>query len=179
MTAATLTASAAYAAEPHGSDAGAEHGGEHAANFPPFDFELFPHQIIWFAIAFGLLYILMSRVALPGVAAVLGKREGSIKGDLAAADKAGAAAEEARQASEKAAAQARAQARKLIDDVRTKAQAELAAEQAKADEALAARIAAAEVRIGDARNKALGDVDSAAKALAQDIVGKLLPGGAR
>ena len=37
--------------------------------FPPFASETFASQLLWFALAFGLLYWLMSRVALPRIGA--------------------------------------------------------------------------------------------------------------
>lgn len=165
----------------HGVEAAhgaADAAGHSAGAFPPFDASLFAHQLIWFAIAFGVLYWLMSNVALPRVAAVLEKREATVKGDLDVAASAGASAESAREAAEKARAQAHAEARKLIDDMRTKAQAELAVEQAKAEETLAARGAAAAERINSARAKALSEVDGMASDLARDIVAKLGPAGA-
>ena len=51
--------------------------------FPPFNSETFASQILWFAIAFVLLYLLMSRVALPRVGAIVSARSGKIAGDLA------------------------------------------------------------------------------------------------
>ncbi|MCA3572563.1 MAG: F0F1 ATP synthase subunit B', partial [Aestuariivirga sp.] len=51
-------------------------GHEGAANapFPPMDTSTFPSQIFWLVIFFGLLYLLMSRLVLPKMAAVLDKR---------------------------------------------------------------------------------------------------------
>ena len=175
-------AAAPHASE-HAADAGhaadAAHGGEAAGAFPPFDTELFQHQLVWFALTFGLLYWLMSRFALPKVASVLEKRASTLKADLDEAAARGDAAESARQEAERASAAARAQARKTIDDMAAKTRAELAADQAKADAALAERIAAAEKRIGEARTKALAGVDEIAGDIAKAIVAKLAPGGAR
>lgn len=162
----------------HGAAEAAGHAAEHGGAFPPFDASLFAHQLIWFAIAFGVLYWLMSTVALPRVAAVLDKRETTVKGDLDAAHTAGASAEAAREAAEKARAQAHAEARKLIDDMRASTQADLAAEQAKAESALAQRAVTAAERINSARAKALAEVDGMAADLARDIAAKLGPAGA-
>ena len=61
-----------------------EHAGEHHT-FPPFDPATFGSQLFWLVILFGLLYILMSRVALPRVGAILEERDNRIAGDLAEA----------------------------------------------------------------------------------------------
>ena len=42
--------------------------------FPPFESATFLSQIFWLVIIFGLLYVLMSRVALPRVGAILDNR---------------------------------------------------------------------------------------------------------
>jgi F-type H+-transporting ATPase subunit b len=164
------------AGEPHGSELHGAAGAEHASGgFPPFEFALFPHQLVWFALTFAALYFVLSRYTLPKVASVLARRAGTIKADLDAAATQSEAAERARQDAERAAASARAEARKTIDDMRAKVTAELADEQAKADAALAERIDAAEARINVARAKAMADVGPIAAELARDIVAKLAP----
>ncbi|MBL8558282.1 MAG: ATPase [Hyphomonadaceae bacterium] len=161
------------AAEPaHGAEGA--HGAEHAAGaFPPFDASLFPHQLIWFAITFLVLYYFMSRVALPRVAEVLETRAKTIQGDLDTAAATSAAAETAKAEAERATAEARAGARKIVDDMRAEMAAALAGDRAKADEKLAAQAAAAEKRINDQRAAALSGVGAMADDLAKDIVAKL------
>jgi F-type H+-transporting ATPase subunit b len=166
------------AADPHAAEAAA-HGGEHAGAFPPFDASLFAHQLVWFAITFVLLYLILSRVALPRVGAVLERRAATVQGDLNAAHKAGEAAEASRIAAEQARAKAHAEARKLIDDMRADAAKTLADEQAKADAVLADKAAAAETRISAASAAAMSNVQAMADDLSREIVAKLLPSGAR
>jgi F-type H+-transporting ATPase subunit b len=164
---------AAEAEAAHGAKAAA-HGGEHAAGaFPPFDLSLFPHQLIWFAIAFGALYVLMSRVALPRVAEVVETRAATVKADLDAAAAESAAAEQARIDAERAKAEAQAGARKIVDDMRAEMAAGLAAERAEAEAELARKAQAAEARIGAARTEALAGVGAVAVDLAKAIVAKL------
>ena len=55
--------------------------------FPPFDAKNFPSQILWFVIAFGAFYMLMSRVALPRMKAIIDERAAKIDSDLAAAQR--------------------------------------------------------------------------------------------
>jgi len=165
-------------AAPHGADAAA-HGAEGAASFPPFDPSLFQHQLVWFVLSFGVLYLLMSRVALPRVEEVLTARAAKIRGDLDVAVATSAAAETAKAEAERATAEARAGARKIVDDMRAEMAAALAADRAKAEGELTARAETAQKRIDAARGQALASVDAMASALARDIVAKLAPGAAR
>ena len=72
--------------------------------FPPFDASLFPHQLFWFVLSFVALYAIMAKVALPRIAEVIAARDARVKGDIDAAAKASAQAEEARKAAEAGAA---------------------------------------------------------------------------
>ena len=63
-----------------------EHPAGHGA-FPPFQSEFFPSQLVWLAISFVLLYVLMSRIALPRIGAIMAARSKLIGDDLAAAER--------------------------------------------------------------------------------------------
>ena len=65
--------------------ANAAQGG--AKVFPPLDPATFVPQLVWLAIAFGLLYLLLSRVALPRVGEVIEERADRIRRDLDQAEK--------------------------------------------------------------------------------------------
>ena len=93
-----------------GTAAEGGHGG-----FPPMDAHTFPSQIFWLVIFFGLLYLLMSKVALPKMAAVLDKRHKAIEGDLAKASALKHETEAAIQHYEKSLADARAKAKAMQD----------------------------------------------------------------
>src|SRR5246127_395858 len=54
--------------------------------FPPFEAEHFPSQLVWLAISFVLLYVLMSRIALPRIGGIMAARSKAISDDLAAAE---------------------------------------------------------------------------------------------
>ncbi len=53
--------------------------------FPPFQTQTFPSQLVWLAISFVLLYVLMAKVALPRIGAIFEERSKRISGDLKAA----------------------------------------------------------------------------------------------
>ena len=74
--------------DPHGAaPAGAHTGadGGHKAPFPPFQADTFASQLVSLVIAFGLLYIIVSRAALPRMKSVLLARQGAIDSDIAQA----------------------------------------------------------------------------------------------
>src|SRR5476649_2400215 len=87
--------------------------GEHKGAFPPFQSESFASQLVWLAIAFVLLYVLMLKVALPRVAMIIESRQKRIAGDIADAGKLKAQSDEAVAAYEKALVDARARAQTI------------------------------------------------------------------
>ena len=84
--------------------------GAHGRSFPPFDATTFASQLLWLAIVFVALYLLMSRLALPRVSAIIAARQGRIAGDLAEAEKLKGETEAALAAYEKMLAEARGNA---------------------------------------------------------------------
>src|SRR5947208_14815362 len=60
---------------------------EHGAGFPPFNSHTFASQLLWLALLFVALYVLMSRVALPRVGSILEARRRHIDADLAEAQR--------------------------------------------------------------------------------------------
>ena len=86
--------------------------------FPPFASETFASQLLWFAVAFGLLYYVMSRFALPRVAAIMESRSQRIAADLAEAERLRAESEAAGAAYEKSLGDARAKAKAIAQEMR-------------------------------------------------------------
>lgn len=156
----------------------AAHGAE-SSSFPPFDASLFASQLFWFALSFGALYFIVSRLLLPKVTVVLAQRAATVKGDLDAAAIQSAAAEDARTAMERATAKARADGRAMVERARADMQAKLTAEQEAAETRLTERIGAAEAKVKAERAKALAEVPAIAQSLAREIADKLAPSGAR
>ncbi|HEX2134654.1 MAG TPA: F0F1 ATP synthase subunit B', partial [Microvirga sp.] len=102
-------------AQPQTTQAGtAAPGGEPAdVGFPPFETETYGGQLLWLAISFGLLYMLLSRVVLPRLGGIIEARREAIARDLDQAAAMKTRAEEAGAAYEKAVAEARARAQAL------------------------------------------------------------------
>lgn len=141
--------------------------------FPPFDTEHFASQIVWLALVFGALYLMMSRVALPRLAGIFEAREGKISGDLAAAETARKEAEAARIAHEKTLADAKASSQAMAQDAHNKLAAQSDARKAQLTADLDAKLAAAEKQIGEMRVRAMANVDQIATDAAGAIVHQL------
>ncbi|MGA8435922.1 MAG: ATP F0F1 synthase subunit B [Methyloceanibacter sp.] len=131
-------------------------------------------QLIWLAITFGILYLLMKWVALPKIGSVIEARQARIAGDLEAADNLRRQTEEAIAAYEQALAEAKARAHAIAQEARNKLKDEVAAERTAIERDLAAKSAEAEARIHQAKVSALKDVNAVASETAAEIVRRLI-----
>jgi len=150
--------------------------GEHGGGFPPFNSETFASQLVWLAIAFVLLYVLMARWALPRVGGVIENRQKRIDGDIADAGRLKQQSDEAVAAYEKALADARSRAQAIANETRAKQAAEADAARKKTEEALNAKLADAEKTIAATKEAAMGNVrgiaEEAAAAIVERLIGK-------
>jgi F-type H+-transporting ATPase subunit b len=160
-------------AAPQATHAGTEAPGGHKGVFPPFDTHTFAGQILWLAIFFGLLYWLMSKIALPRVAGTLQAREDKIAGDLAAAQAVRDQADGSRAAYEKTLADAKSRSQAMAQDANARAAAESDARRKTLTAELDARLAQSEKQIADMRARAMANVDDIARDAAQMIVRQL------
>lgn len=149
------------------------HDGGHKGAFPPMDATTFPSQIFWLVIFFALLYLLMSKLALPKMAAVLEKRHKTIESDLAKASALKNETETAIQSYEKALADARAKAQAIAAETRAKMNAEMEAERTALEQKIGAKTAEAEAKIAAAKASAMKDVGEVAAETAAEIVSEL------
>jgi F-type H+-transporting ATPase subunit b len=131
-------------------------------------------QLIWLAITFSILYLLMKWVALPRIGSVIEMRRQRIAGDLETAERLRRETQEAIAAYEQALAEAKAKAHAIADEARNKLKDEVAAERAELERELAANAAEAEARIHAAKASALKDVNAVAAETASEIVQRLI-----
>lgn len=148
-------------------------GGEHHGVFPPLDTKTYPSQLFWLLIFFAALYVLMSKVVLPRIAAILSKRKATIDSDLARANALKNETEAAVNAYEKALADARANANDIARTTREAVTKDVDAESHKLDAALAKKVADAESKIAASKAKALESVEDIAAESAAEIVAAL------
>jgi F-type H+-transporting ATPase subunit b len=146
---------------------------EKSAGMPQLEFGDYPPQLVWLLITFGLLLILMSRVALPRVAGVLKARETRIQEDLDRAERLKTDADATLGEYHKTIAQARAKAQGEL----RQSQAAIAAEAAKRDADFAARLnertQAAEGNIAAAKTRALADLRGLSAEVTGSVLGKV------
>jgi F-type H+-transporting ATPase subunit b len=156
----------------HATTSTEAHGAK--AAFPPFASETYASQLLWFAIAFGLLYYVMSRIALPRVAAVMENRSQRISGDLAEAERLRAESEAAGAAYEKSLNDARAKAKVIAQEMREALTAESEAQRKKIEAELHDRLAASEATIRTRTAEAMGNVRGIAAETATAIIERLI-----
>lgn len=143
------------------------------AAFPPFASETYASQLLWFAIAFGLLYYVMSRIALPRVAAVMENRSQRISSDLAEAEALRVQSEAAGAAYEKSLNDARAKAKAIAQEMREGLTAESDARRKAIEAELHERIKASEETISARTAEAMASVRGIAADTASVIVERL------
>jgi F-type H+-transporting ATPase subunit b len=169
----------------HGEVVGGEHAataGEHATTeaghegpivFPPFDTTTFASQLLWFAIAFGALYLLMSRVALPQIGSILDKRRSRIEGDLAEAERLKGETDKAIAAYEEALAAAKSNAHAIAEETRAGIKSDIDNKRADVEADLARKMSEAEGRIAATKTEALGRVGEIAAETAAAVVNRI------
>jgi F-type H+-transporting ATPase subunit b len=146
--------------------------GEHS--FPPFQSHNFPSQLLWLAISFVLLYVLMSRIALPRVGAIFAERSKRIGDDIKAAEDLKQKSDAAHAAYEKALADARGRAQSIASSTREKQAADAEALNKRLEEQLHTKLAEAEKSIAATRSSAMGNVGTIAADTASAIVERLI-----
>jgi F-type H+-transporting ATPase subunit b len=142
--------------------------------FPPFESEHFPSQLVWLVISFVLLYVLMSRIALPRIGGIMAARSKVISDDLAAAEQLKERSNAAQAAYEKALADARSRAQALAGATREQQAREAEDLHKRLEAQLHERVAAAEQSIAKSRDGAMGNVRSIAAEAASAIVERLI-----
>lgn len=133
-----------------------------------------PPQLIWLAITFIVLYVLMARVALPRIASVLEQRRDRIDSDLDEAAQLKQRTEEAIASYEQALAEARAKSHAIAQEMRDALKGEMERERAQLDEQVSAMTDQAESRIATAKGEALTHIDAIAGETAEALVQQLI-----
>lgn len=144
------------------------HGG--AIGMPQLCGEWFPNQIFWLVITLIVIYLILSKIALPRIATVLAERQGTITNDVAAAEELMLQVKDAEASYNQALADARTEAQKIVAEAKAEIQAELDDSMAKADAEIAVKTAESEKTIAEIRASALESVREVARETAGEIV---------
>jgi F-type H+-transporting ATPase subunit b len=141
---------------------------------PQLDPDTFAPQLIWLAITFIGLYLVMARIALPRIGNAIEHRRDRIANDLDQAQALKEATDRAIATYEARMAEARARAHDMNQETRQKLKDEVEAERARVEAEIAEKVAKAEKRIAKAKDGALVEMEKVAGDLAGDIVAKLI-----
>ncbi|MEQ8966489.1 MAG: F0F1 ATP synthase subunit B' [Azospirillaceae bacterium] len=143
---------------------------------PQFDPSSFASQIFWLIVTFVILYLLMSRVALPRIGEVLEERSERISNDLDRAEQLRKQADEVVEQYEAALSKARSEASAIMAQANQDIAAASSERQTAFQAELDKKIDEAEDRIGKARDEAMGQVRDiaieASRGVAEKLVGK-------
>jgi len=145
-----------------------------AAGLPQLNPATFAPQVVWLAITFIVLYVLMSKVALPRIGDVLEERQNKIDDNLSKAEELRLQAEAASAAYETSLSEARSKAQDAIRSVKDKASDEAAKRQADLNVKLQTQITKSEKAIAKARDEALSGIKDVATDVASSVVEKLV-----
>jgi len=142
--------------------------------FPPFMKETFASQLVWLAITFVALYLLMARVALPRIGSIFEERRDRIADDLAEAQRLKDDSNVAIANYEKALADARNRAQTLANETRDRMSAQADERRKGLEQQLNARLAEAERQIAATKTAAMTNVRGIAVDAAAAIVERLI-----
>ena len=144
-----------------------------AGGMPQLDVHDFAPQLVWLAISFVTLYLVMSRLAVPRIEDTLAKRQAKIQVDLDAAEKANEETRALVADYEKRLADAREDARRLTRERGEADSAEAAALFKDLHDRLAKQIDEAEKSIAAQRDDVMAGLEHMARDIGQDVYAKL------
>ena len=151
------------------------HAAAMAEGMPQLDFKtpLTLSQVVWGAIIFIVLYILLSRTGLPMVASVLEERAAKIAKDLDEARAAKASADAGMAQAEQATAKARSESQAAINTALEEAKKAAAAQAEVLNARLEKQLQDSETQIGQARASAMSALRQVATETAATVVTRL------
>ncbi|WP_460019964.1 F0F1 ATP synthase subunit B family protein [Magnetospira thiophila] len=144
-----------------------------AAGMPQLNPNNFAPQLVWLALSFFVLYVVMARIALPKVSHVLEARQSRIEADLKQAEQLKQEAEAAAASYEAGLADAKSQAQSTVREINQEMSAKAHEELSAVISRLTADVKAAEASIGEARNKAVGNLQAITVEVTQSVVARL------
>lgn len=140
---------------------------------PQLAVETYASQIVWLAITFVVLYLIMSRVVIPRISGILEDREQRIRSDLDKAEELKSETDKAMQDYESRLAEARSKASEIIAGMKAEMNAEIDKRRLEIEAELEQRQAEAEKQIAQQRDAALASLDEISGNVTTALVEKL------
>jgi F-type H+-transporting ATPase subunit b len=141
---------------------------------PQLDYTSFSSQLFWLVVVFLILYIVLTKAALPGVREVLQSRQDRIASDLDKAEAAQKEAEKVKASYTDSLDKARHKAVAVLADASAVIQKEMAIKNGELDLVLAKKMDEADHKIAALRTEVSAGMAPVAVELSQVIVEKLL-----
>jgi F-type H+-transporting ATPase subunit b len=130
-------------------------------------------QIFWLLLTFGIVFVVIGLGMVPKIQGTVDQRDQMVTGDLAAAEAARRAADEAEEQWRTRENAIRADAQKVIAEARAEAAKRTEATLAEANQRVNARLSAEEARIAGASQAAMTEIEAVAAEAAQTIVARI------
>ena len=135
--------------------------------------EVYLSQFLWLAVALGFIFFVIARGMVPKIQATVDAREQRIAGDLEAAQKARAAADETEAAWRARMDSARADAAQVAQEAKAESARDTEARVKAAADKINLKVEAAQGRIRDALESARTEIESVAAEATQQMVQRL------
>jgi F-type H+-transporting ATPase subunit b len=135
--------------------------------------QVYLSQFLWLAVALAFIFFVIARGMVPKIQATVNAREQRIAGDLEAAQKARAAADETEAAWRERMDAARAEAGRIAQEAKAESARDTEAKVKAAADKINAKVESAQGSIRDALASARGEIESVAADATQDMVRRL------
>ncbi|HEX3422499.1 MAG TPA: ATPase [Sphingomicrobium sp.] len=132
--------------------------------------QVYLSQFLWLAIALGFIFFVIARGMVPKIQATVDAREQRIAGDIEAAQKARAAADETESAWRARMDSARSEAARIAQDAKIESGRETEAKVKAAADTINLKIESAQSAIRDALAASRSEIESVAAEATQDMV---------
>src|SRR5690242_4329519 len=135
--------------------------------------EVYLSQFLWLAIALGFIFFVIARGMVPKIQATVDARESRIAGDLEAAQKARAVADETEAAWRERMDSARADAARIAQDAKAQSGLDSEAKVKAAADKINLKVESAQGKIRDTVAAARAEIESVAAEATQEMVQRL------
>ena len=135
--------------------------------------EVYLSQFLWLAIALGFIFFVIARGMVPKIQATVDQRESKIAGDLEAAQKARAAADDTEAEWRTRMDSARVEAGRIAQEAKQASARDTEAKVKAAADQISLRVETAQRQMHDAVNAARGEIELVANEATRDMVARL------